>query len=72
MFDLWVKKIPRRRKWQPTPVFLPQKIPWTEEPDGLQSMGLQRVGHDLATKPPQTLFGLVAKSCPTRAVVRIK
>ena len=26
------------------------KIPWTEEPCGLQSMGLQRVGHDLATK----------------------
>ena len=22
------------------------KIPWTEEPDRLQSMGLQRVGHD--------------------------
>jgi len=22
------------------------KIPWTEEPAGLQSMGLQRVGHD--------------------------
>ena len=22
------------------------KIPWTEEPDGLQSMGLQTVGHD--------------------------
>ena len=22
------------------------KIPWTKEPDGLQSMGLQRVGHD--------------------------
>ena len=21
-------------------------IPWTEEPDGLQFMGLQRVGHD--------------------------
>ena len=21
-------------------------IPWTEEPDGLQSMGSQRVGHD--------------------------
>ena len=26
------------------------KIPWTEQPDGLQSMGLQRVGHDLATE----------------------
>ena len=22
------------------------KMPWTEEPDRLQSMGLQRVGHD--------------------------
>ena len=22
------------------------KIPWTEEPDGLQSMGSQTVGHD--------------------------
>ena len=22
------------------------KIPWTEEPGGLQSMGLQRAGHD--------------------------
>ena len=25
---------------------LAQKIPWTEEPGGLQSMGLQRVRHD--------------------------
>ena len=22
------------------------RIPWTKEPDRLQSMGLQRVGHD--------------------------
>ena len=22
------------------------EIPWTEEPEGLQSMGSQRVGHD--------------------------
>ena len=22
------------------------KIPWMEEPGGIQSMGLQRVGHD--------------------------
>ena len=28
------------------------KIPWAEEPGGLQSMGSQTVGHDLATKPP--------------------
>ena len=25
------------------------RIPWTEEPGGLQSIGLQRVGHDLMT-----------------------
>ena len=25
------------------------RIPWTEGPDGLQAMGLQRVGHDWAT-----------------------
>ena len=27
-----------------------KKIPWTEEPGRLQSMGLQRVGHDWVTK----------------------
>ena len=38
-----------RRKWQPTPVFLPGESPWMEEPGGLQSMGSQRVGHDWMT-----------------------
>ena len=28
--------------------------PWTEEPGGLQFMELQKVGDDLATKPPPT------------------
>ena len=36
--------------WQPTPVFLPGESPWTEEPGRLQSMGLQRVRHNRATK----------------------
>ena len=45
-FDSWVGKIPWRRKWQPIPALLPGKIPWTEEPDRLQSMGSQRVRHD--------------------------
>ena len=38
-FDL-VGKIPWRRSWQPTPVFLPGESPWTEEPGRLQSMGV--------------------------------
>ena len=29
------------------------RILWTEEPGGLQSMGSQRIGHDLATKNQQ-------------------
>ena len=29
------------------------EVPWTEEPGGLQSMGLQRAGHDLATEQQQ-------------------
>ena len=30
------------------------KIPWTEEPGGLQSTGSQRVGHDWATEHTHT------------------
>ena len=29
------------------------RIPWTEEPSRLLSVGLQRVGHDLQTKQQQ-------------------
>ena len=31
---------------------LVREIPWTEKPSGLQSTGVSRVGHNLATKPP--------------------
>ena len=37
---------PWRRKWQPPPVFMPEKIPQTEEHGGLQTKGSQRVGHN--------------------------
>ena len=49
-FDPWVGKIPWSRKWQPTLVFLPGESPWTEKPEGLQALGLQRVGYDWTTK----------------------
>ena len=32
------------------------EIPWTGEPGDLQSMGLQRVRHDLATEPQQLYY----------------
>ena len=34
------------------------EIPWIEEPGGLQSMGLQRVGHDLVTEHTHIIFCL--------------
>ena len=39
-----------KKKWQPTSVLPAWKIPWTEEPGRLQSMGLQRVGYNCATE----------------------
>ena len=33
------------------------EIPWTEEPDKLQSMGLQRVRHHLSAEQQQQLAG---------------
>ena len=37
---------PLGRKMATHSSILAWKIPWTEEPGGLQSMGSQRVGHD--------------------------
>ena len=48
--DPWVGKIPWMSAWQPTPVFWPWESPRTEKPGGLQSMGLQRVGHNWVTQ----------------------
>ena len=44
-FDPWVGKIPWRKEWIPTPEFS-WRIPWAEEPGGLQSLASQRVGQD--------------------------
>ena len=41
-FDFWVRKIPWRREWLPTPVFLPKEFCGQR----LQSVGSQRVGYN--------------------------
>ena len=46
-FNPWVGKVPWRRERQPS---LTWRIPQTEEPGGLQSMGSQRVRHSWATE----------------------
>jgi len=52
-FDPWVGKIPQRRKWQPTPVFLPGKSHGQRSLAGCRQRGRERVGQDLATKQQQ-------------------
>jgi len=42
-FDPWVGKIPLEEEMAAHSTILARKIPWTEEPGELQSMGLQRV-----------------------------
>ena len=38
------------------------RIPWTEDPGGATIHGVARVGHDLATKPSQTLISTTGAS----------
>ena len=67
MQETWVQslvgKIPWRRAWQPTPVFLSGESSWTEVPGRLQSMGSQRVGHDQVTKHAHGHLGSANSFC---------
>ena len=49
-FDPWVGKIPWRRKWQPSPIFLPGKYLGQRSLAGYSLQGRKRVGHDRATE----------------------
>ena len=53
MWETWVRSLdqqdPLEKGMATYSSVLAWRIPWTEEPGGLQSMGSQRVGHDWAT-----------------------
>ena len=53
MQETWVRYLcqedPLEKEIAAHSIILAWRIPWTEEPGGLQSMGSQRVGHDWAT-----------------------
>jgi len=51
---LYAPVSPWRRKWQSTSAFLPGKFHGQGSLGGQQSMGLQRVGYDSATKQQTT------------------
>ena len=50
MRETWVRSLgqedPLEKEMATHPSIRAWRIPWTEEPGGLQSMGSQRVGHD--------------------------
>ena len=50
-FDSWVGKIPQKRKWQPTPVFLPGKSHGKKSLVDYTVHRVPRGRHDLVTKP---------------------
>ena len=45
-FDSWVRKIPWRKAWQPTPVFLPGESHGQKSLVGFSPIVSQTVGHD--------------------------
>ena len=53
MWEAWVRSLGREdtleKEMATHSSILAWRIPWMEEPAGLQSMGLQIVGHDWAT-----------------------
>ena len=49
-FNPWFRKIPWRRKWQPSPVFLLVKFHGQKSLVGYSLWGHKRVRYDLATK----------------------
>ena len=55
-FDPWVRKIPWRRKWQLTLVFLPGESHGQRSLVGYSPWGHKRVGFNLATTPPPSLI----------------
>ena len=57
MLEAWVLSLdweyPQEKEMATHCSILSWEIPWTEEPGGLQAMGLHRVGHYLAMKKQQ-------------------
>ena len=54
MHEMWVQSLgredPLEKEMATHSSTLAWEIPWTEEPGGLQSMGSQRIRHDLVIK----------------------
>ena len=67
--SIWsqVRKIPWRRQWQPTPVFLPKMSYGERSLVGYHPWGCKRVGRDLTTqqKTPWIIYVMCLAQCQT-------
>ena len=59
-FDPWVRKMPWSRKWHPTLVSFIRKIPWTEEPGGLDMTENTHYGFETNGSTTEQYFTLVS------------
>jgi len=53
--SLWVSKIPWRRKWQPTPIFLSGRFHGQRSPAGYSPWSCKGVRYNLVTKQQQQI-----------------
>ena len=58
-FDPWVRRILWRRKWQPTPVFLPRKSHGQRSLKGYSPWGCERFSHYLTTEQQQCFLKVI-------------
>jgi len=70
-FNPWVSKIPQRKEWLPTPVFLPGKFHGQRSPAGYNPRGhteldtTEQLTLSLFSGSHELWFSSVAQSCPT-------
>ena len=75
MWETWVRSLgqedPLEKGMATHSSILAWRIPWTEEPGGLQSMGSQRVRHDWATNT-YPLVAQTVKNLPAMPETRVQ
>ena len=67
-YETWIQSLgsedPLEKEMATYSSILAWRIPWTEEPGMLQSMGSQRVGHNLGTKQNTKTRQALLNRCP--------
>ena len=78
MQEMWIQSLiqedPLKKEMATYSSILVWEIPWIEQPGGLQSMGSQRVEHDLASILEDLTLSLISYVTLTKSkgIVRIK